>query len=292
MSAERKPDSARYWLDKRTAASGDAAQRGPDRDRRVQCEQAHYAAEFAVKGVVIAHGTDFDTTHDIGALLDTSRAAGENIPHEVEESAALSTYAGSGRYDFDNRPGTRRRERRGTPGSAGAESQSRRMGRQTDSQPSCRARHPNDRRALLRRYEKSASAPRPGGRPRLRPPSSSRNSSIHPHRPHRSSHVLTVCRLFSRLVINRGITESCGSRRETDDVSFRVHNPRHPGWQRRGAETPPMLPVPENRNEDNPTVPDEPTTRWLLRGSAARTTRRRRNRQHWTPWLASGRGGC
>ncbi len=104
MSAGRKPDSARYWLDQAHRRLRDAAQRGPDRDRRVQCEQAHYAAEFAVKGVVIARGTDFDTTHDIGALLDTARAAGESIPHEVEESAALSTYAGSGRYDFDTDP--------------------------------------------------------------------------------------------------------------------------------------------------------------------------------------------
>ncbi len=73
MSAERKPDSARYWLDQAHRRLRDAAQRGPDRDRRVQCEQAHYAAEFAVKGVVIAHGADLDTTHDIGALLGTAR---------------------------------------------------------------------------------------------------------------------------------------------------------------------------------------------------------------------------
>ena len=104
MSAGRKPDSARYWLDQAHRRLRDAAQRGPDRDRRVQCEQAHYAAEFAVKGVVIAHGADFDTTHDIGALLDTARAAGESIPHDVEASAALSTFAGSGRYDFDTDP--------------------------------------------------------------------------------------------------------------------------------------------------------------------------------------------
>ena len=79
----------------------DAAQRGPDRDRRVQCEQAHYAAEFAIKGVIIAHGADFETTHDIGALLDRARDTGESIPAAVEEAAALSRYAGSGRYEFD-----------------------------------------------------------------------------------------------------------------------------------------------------------------------------------------------
>ena len=54
--------------------------------------------------MIIAHGADFDTTHDIGALLDTARAAGESIPHDVEASAALSTFAGSGRYDFDTDP--------------------------------------------------------------------------------------------------------------------------------------------------------------------------------------------
>ena len=35
--------------------------------------------------------------------------------------------------------------------------------------------------------------------------------------------------------IEGGITESCGSRREAGGVSFRVNNPRHPGWQRPGG---------------------------------------------------------
>ena len=101
MTAPRKRKAARYWLDHAHRRLRDAAQRGPDRDRRVQCEQAHYAAEFAVKGVIIAHGADFETTHDIDALLDRARDAGESIPADVEEAAALSRYAGSGRYEFD-----------------------------------------------------------------------------------------------------------------------------------------------------------------------------------------------
>ena len=101
MTAQRKREAARYWLDQAHRRLRDAAQRGRDRDRRVQCEQAHYAAEFAVKGVIIAHGADFETTHDIDALLDRARDAGESIPVGVDEAAALSRYAGSGRYEFD-----------------------------------------------------------------------------------------------------------------------------------------------------------------------------------------------
>ena len=51
--------------------------------------------------MIIAHGADFETTHDIDALLDRARDAGESIPADVEEAAALSRYAGSGRYEFD-----------------------------------------------------------------------------------------------------------------------------------------------------------------------------------------------
>lgn len=101
MTAPRKREAARYWLKQAHRRLRDAAQRGPDRDRRVQCEQAHYAAEFAVKGLIIAHGADFETTHDINALLDRARDVGENIPADVEEAAALSGYAGSRRYAFD-----------------------------------------------------------------------------------------------------------------------------------------------------------------------------------------------
>ena len=104
MTAQRRREAARYWLDQAHRRLRDAAQRGPDRDRRVQCEQAHYAAEFAVKAVIIAHGAEFETTHDVDALLDTARNAGESIPREVEQAAALSRYAGSGRYDFDTNP--------------------------------------------------------------------------------------------------------------------------------------------------------------------------------------------
>lgn len=104
MTAQREREAARYWLNQAHRRLRDAAQRGPDRDRRVQCEQAHYAAEFAVKGVIIAHGADVETTHDINALLDRARDIGANIPADVGQAAALSRYAGSGRYEFDTNP--------------------------------------------------------------------------------------------------------------------------------------------------------------------------------------------
>ena len=81
----------------------------PERNARILCEQAHYAAEFSIKAVIIANGRSFVTSHDIRELIETARAAGETIletiPAGVEQVKGLSTYAGSGRYDFDRDPG-------------------------------------------------------------------------------------------------------------------------------------------------------------------------------------------
>ncbi len=76
----------------------------PGSSVRVRCEQAHYASEFALKGVIIARGRSFATTHNIQELLDTAGDAGEAVPAGVEEAEGLTTYSGAGRYEFDRDP--------------------------------------------------------------------------------------------------------------------------------------------------------------------------------------------
>ncbi len=104
MIRQRKPEDARYWLREAEKRLEHARWYVPDTDTRILCEQAHYAAEFAIKAVIIAHGRSFATTHDIDELLETARDAGETIPTVVEQATGLSTYAGAGRYEFERQP--------------------------------------------------------------------------------------------------------------------------------------------------------------------------------------------
>ena len=69
-----------YWLREAEKRLEHARRYVPDSDTRILCEQAHYATEFAIKAVLIAHGRNFATTHDIDELLETARDAGETIP--------------------------------------------------------------------------------------------------------------------------------------------------------------------------------------------------------------------
>ena len=106
MTGTRAPEDARYWLNEAKERLEDARTRAgvPGSSVRVRCEQAHYACEFALKGVIIARGRSFATTHNIQELLDTARAAGEAVPAGVEEAEGLTTYSGAGRYEFDRDP--------------------------------------------------------------------------------------------------------------------------------------------------------------------------------------------
>lgn len=104
MTRQRRPEDARYWLEQADERLEHARGYAAGRSARILCEQAHYAAEFAVKGVIIARGSSFSTIHDIRALLQAAREAGETIPAAVERATGLSTYSGSGRYDFDRNP--------------------------------------------------------------------------------------------------------------------------------------------------------------------------------------------
>ena len=113
MTPTRRREAARRWLEEARERL-DHARNYQGGSRRILCEQAHYATEFAIKSVIIARGRRFPTVHDIGLLLNTAEEAGETIPGDVETASSLTTYAGEGRYGFtavplgpyENGPGT------------------------------------------------------------------------------------------------------------------------------------------------------------------------------------------
>lgn len=76
----------------------------PGRGSRILCEQVHQVAEFSIVAVITANGHSFVTSHDLKELLETARDAGGRIrrgsPPVSRRSGELSTFAGSGRYDF------------------------------------------------------------------------------------------------------------------------------------------------------------------------------------------------
>ena len=52
----------------------------PGGNARIFTEQAHYAAEFSLKAVIVSRGGTFSTTHNIQELPDATRRLGETIP--------------------------------------------------------------------------------------------------------------------------------------------------------------------------------------------------------------------
>ena len=107
MTRKGNPEDARLWIAEAEKRLEHAKDYIPRRDRRIFCEQAHYAAEFAIKGLIVAGNGEFQFTHDIGVLLEAVRKTGETIPREAEDATILSPYGGPGRYSFERaRPGT------------------------------------------------------------------------------------------------------------------------------------------------------------------------------------------
>lgn len=106
MTRQRSPEDAKYWLNEADERLDHARGYSAGSSARIYCEQAHYAAEFAIKALIISKGGTFATSHNINALLETAARLGEAIPTEVESAKGLSSYAGAGRYDFDRDPET------------------------------------------------------------------------------------------------------------------------------------------------------------------------------------------
>ena len=108
MSAKYAPEDTRLWIEEAQARLNHAEQHVEGRDGRIYCEQAHYAAEMAIKAVIIANKQDFSYTHDISILLDQAKKSGEEIPPNVHTAKLLTPYGGAGRYRFE-------REKKRTP---------------------------------------------------------------------------------------------------------------------------------------------------------------------------------
>ena len=101
MTKQREPEDALLWLGEAEARLNHAKGYAGGRDARIYCEQAHYAAEMAIKGLIIARKGEFTFTHDVAILLEEARQTGETIPEEVKEARRLSPYGGTGRYAFE-----------------------------------------------------------------------------------------------------------------------------------------------------------------------------------------------
>lgn len=101
MSVEHVPDDARLWIEEAQARLKHARERVSGGDGRIYCEQAHYAAEMSIKGVIIANNHKFSWTHDISVLLDEAEQSGETIPETVQTAKRLTPYGGTGRYRFE-----------------------------------------------------------------------------------------------------------------------------------------------------------------------------------------------
>ena len=65
LTRQRSPEVARYWRDEAEQPLQHAEGTCPEKARGILCEPPHYAAEFATKGVIIANGRTFASTHDI-----------------------------------------------------------------------------------------------------------------------------------------------------------------------------------------------------------------------------------
>ena len=97
MTKSRSREDAKYWLRQADERLEQARGYVAGGNARIYCEQAHYAAEFSIKAVIISRGESFATTHNIKELVDTARAC---PPGQAPESR--------------RRPSTGRR-RRGCP---------------------------------------------------------------------------------------------------------------------------------------------------------------------------------
>lgn len=77
------------------AATYDAEER-----TELTCEDAHQAAEHALKALIATHGGEYKSIHNIEHLLETLEELGETIPEEVMPATELTDYSGGRRHDF------------------------------------------------------------------------------------------------------------------------------------------------------------------------------------------------
>lgn len=93
-------EQAATWLEHADARLTEAKDHKEGRPYRFRCEDALYAAEHALTGVIVAMEEDYPITHDIRTLLSAIEETGIKTPEKLNQAAMLSRFAGRGRYDF------------------------------------------------------------------------------------------------------------------------------------------------------------------------------------------------
>ena len=96
-----EPDVATEYVDFARRRFGYAEAAAPD-DPGYACELLQVVAERSFKALIIAHGSPFEHTHDLGDLWDQVEAFGERVS-AIRDDAILKNitrYAGKYQYDF------------------------------------------------------------------------------------------------------------------------------------------------------------------------------------------------
>lgn len=103
MTASNKPDNPKDWL---ARARSNLLLAGSGRQNGVfledLCFEAQQAAEKALKAVCVFYKIEFPKTHSLVTLTGLLEQSGVQLPPEISEADALTSYAVQARYpDWD-----------------------------------------------------------------------------------------------------------------------------------------------------------------------------------------------
>lgn len=106
MSDRAPPESPQAWLQRSRSdlVLGRTARDTPEVLLEDACFHAQQCAEKALKALLIDQGIAFPRTHVLETLLDLLRAAGVDVPAEVDEAFVLTQYAVETRYPGEWEP--------------------------------------------------------------------------------------------------------------------------------------------------------------------------------------------
>lgn len=90
----------RHWIlsARKRLKRGETYNHGADTE--LGCEDAQQCVEHALKAVITAAGGNPKDTHNIPYLIQQADDAGEQAPPAVQETVALTQFAGRDRYEF------------------------------------------------------------------------------------------------------------------------------------------------------------------------------------------------
>lgn len=108
MSERPPPESPQAWLERARSdlALARAALKAPGVLLEDVCYHAQQCAEKALKAMLIQRQVAFPRTHVLETLVDLLKAAGVDLPAEVDEAFALTQYAVQTRYPGEWEPVT------------------------------------------------------------------------------------------------------------------------------------------------------------------------------------------